>query len=209
MTSCFLKQALDHGARAVQVAGASGAQPKSTGTKVRGVGVAISCFRRRIERVRRADRDHSRKAGCAFQSGIGNLGTEAVIDVHRAAAEMLGVPWERCDIVWGDTAKNMPYTCDSGGSQTTHAMTRAAYAVALECKQRLQEVAAKDRSVAIPEDYEVANVRVARKGGGAGMSFAEAAQKAIQLGGIYDGHEVNQDVNKYTQQSVTAWPARD
>ncbi len=78
-------------------------------------------------------------------------------------------------------------------------MTRAAHAVGLECVQRLQEVAAKSLG-GKPEDYEVANLRVFRKGGGAGMSFAEAAQKAIQLGGIYDGHEVNPDVNKVTKQ---------
>ena len=41
-----------------------------------------------------------------FHSGIGNLGTESVIDVHRAVAEKLGVPWEACDIVWGDTSQD-------------------------------------------------------------------------------------------------------
>ena len=78
-----------------------------------------------------------------FQSGIGNLGTHSVIDVHRVAAEMLGVPWEQCDVVWGNTSKNLPWTCSSGGSQTTHAMTRAAHAVGTQAKKMLQEVAAK------------------------------------------------------------------
>ena len=31
----------------------------------------------------------------AIQSGIGNLGTESVFDVHRVAAELIGVPWEQ------------------------------------------------------------------------------------------------------------------
>ena len=79
-----------------------------------------------------------------IQSGIGNLGTESVIDVHRAAAEVLGVPWEACDIVWGDTSKHLPYTCHSGGSQTIHAMTARGHAVGMECVQRLKEVAAKE-----------------------------------------------------------------
>ena len=65
-----------------------------------------------------------------FQSGIGNLGTESMSDVHRVAAEMIGIPWEKAEICWGNTSKNLPWTCASGGSQTTHAMTRAAYAVA-------------------------------------------------------------------------------
>ena len=36
------------------------------------------------------------------------------------------------------------------------------------------------------------------------MSLAQAAQHAIQLGGIYDGHEAPEDVNKYTKASVAA-----
>ena len=35
------------------------------------------------------------------QSGIGNLGTESVFDVHRVAAELLGIPWEKVDVVVG------------------------------------------------------------------------------------------------------------
>ena len=68
---------------------------------------------------------------------------------------------------------------------------------------RLQEIAAKSLG-GKPADYEVGDERVFRKGGGAGMTLAQAAQKAIQLGGIYDGHEVNPDVNKYTKQAANA-----
>src|SRR6202030_3228347 len=128
-----------------------------------------------------------------FQSGIGNLGTESVIDVHRAGAEVLGVPWEKCDVVWGNTSKNLPFTCVSGGSQTTHAMTRAAHAAAMDARQKLQEIAAKTHG-GKPEDYEVGNERVFRKGGGAGLTLAQAAQQAIQLGGVYDGHETSGDL---------------
>ena len=80
-------------------------------------------------------------------------------------------------------------------------MTRASYAVADECKQRLKEIAAKTHG-GKPEDYEVANQRVFRKGGGPGLTFAQAAQRAIQLGGIYDGHDVTPDVNKQTKAAV-------
>jgi CO/xanthine dehydrogenase Mo-binding subunit len=86
-----------------------------------------------------------------------------MIDVHRAAAEVLGVPWEKCDVVWGDTSKNLPFSCVSGGSQTTHAMTRAAHATAMDAKQKLQEIAAKSLG-GKPEDYVVADERVFRKG---------------------------------------------
>ena len=68
----------------------------------------------------------------AIQSGIGNLGTESVFDVHRVSAEIVGVPWEKCDIAWGNTSRNFPNTCGQGGSQTSHAMTRAAHAAGMD-----------------------------------------------------------------------------
>ena len=199
VTSCYLKQALDEGAKQFNW-NARAARPKQSGTKVRGVGVALSCY-------------HGGTTGfdglivitpenrVRVYTGIGNLGTEAFVDVHRATAEILNAPWDSVDIVWGDTSKNLPYSCHSGGSQTIHAMTRAGHAVGLECVQRLKEVAAKSLG-GQPADYEVANLRVSRKGGGGGMSFAEAAKAAIKMGGIYDGHDVNPAVNKYTKHSV-------
>ncbi|MGH3171847.1 MAG: molybdopterin cofactor-binding domain-containing protein, partial [Trebonia sp.] len=138
-----------------------------------------------------------------IHTGIGNLGTESVIDVHRAAAEVLDVPWEKVDIVWGDTSRNLPYSCVSGGSQTTHAMTRAAHAVGSACRQQLQNLAA-DVHGGRAEDYEVAGERVFRRGGGASLTFAQAAQQAIRLGGAYDGHVPPKDVHKATQSAVTA-----
>ena len=202
VTSCYLKQALDEGAKQFNWNQRAAQKPRQVGTKVRGVGVALSCY-------------HGGSTGfdglilitptgrVQIHSGIGNLGTEAFIDVHRAAAEVLDIPWDSVDIVWGDTSKPLPYSCHSGGSQTVHAMTRAGHAVGLECVQRLKEVAAKTHGGS-PEDYVVSNLRVARKGGGAAMSFAQAAQAAIKLGGIYDGHEANPQVNPYTKNSVAA-----
>jgi len=201
-TSAFIKEALDRGAEQFKWQERVARTPKRIGSKVRGVGVSLSCFVGGTVGfdgllVIRPD------GRVSFQSGIGNLGTESVIDVHRAGAEALGVPWEKCDVVWGNTANNLPFTCVSGGSQTTHAMTRAAYATATDARKKLQEVAAKNLG-GRPEDYEVANERVFRKGGGAGMTLAQAAQHAIQLGGIYDGHEAAPDLHKLTKASVAA-----
>lgn len=201
-TSAFIKEALDRGAEQFKWQDRMARKPKRIGSKVRGVGVSLSCYVGGTigfdglllimpdGRVR-------------FQSGIGNLGTESVMDVHRVGAEILGVPWEKCDVVWGNTAKNFPFTCVSGGSQTTHAMTRAGYAVAMDGKSKLQQIAAKTLG-GKPENYEVGGERVFRKGGGAGMTLAQAAQHAIKLGGIYDGHEVPVDVNKVTKASIAA-----
>ena len=199
-TSAFLKQAFDRGAEQFQWKERI-ARPKRSGTKVRGVGVSSSCFfagSTGYDGLFVIQPD----GRIAIQSGIGNLGTESISDVHRVVAEVLGVPWEKCDVNWGNTAKNLPWTCVSGGSQTTHAMTRAAHAAASDGKRKLQEIAAKTLG-GKPEQYEVANERVFRQGG-KGMTLAQAAQRAIQLGGIYDGHEAPADVNKYTKASIAA-----
>ena len=201
-TSAFLKEALDRGAEQFKWSERVARTPKRIGTKVRGVGVSLSSY---VGGTIGFDGLLVIKPDgrVAFQSGIGNLGTENVIDVHRVGAEVLGVPWEKCDVVWGNTSKNLPWSCVSGGSQTTHAMTRAAHAVATEARKKLQEIAAKSLG-GKPEDYEVTNERVFRKGGGAGLSFAQAAQRAIQLGGGYDGHEPPEDVNAMTKASMAA-----
>ena len=201
-TSAFLKEALDRGAEQFKWSERVSRTPKRIGSKVRGVGVSLSCY---VGGTIGFDGILIIKPDgrVSILSGIGNLGTESVIDVHRVAAEVLGVPWEKCDITWGDSSKNLPFTCVSGGSQTTHAMTRAAHATAMDARNKLQELAAKKLG-GKPENYDVANERVFRKGGGAGMTLAQAANYAIQVGGIYDGHEVSPDLNKVTKASVAA-----
>ena len=201
-TSAFIKEALDRGAEQFKWNERKGNTGKRIGSKVRGLGVSVSCYSGGTTGfdglfVIKPD------GRVYIQSGVGNLGTESWTDVHRVVAELLGVPWEKCDITWGNTSKNLPWTCPSGGSQTTHAMTRAAHAVASDAIAKLQQIAAKDLG-GKPEDYVVANERVSRKGGGPGMTLAHAAQRAIQLGGIYDGHELPQDINKFTVVSATA-----
>jgi len=201
VTSAFMKDALDRGSEIFKWEERKAHSPQRNGTRVRGIGVSMSTYVGGtigydglfvIKPDGRLD----------IQSGIGNLGTESVHDVHRVVAEIVGVPWEKCDITWGSSAKNLPWTCISGGSQTTHAMTRAASAAAEDAVKKLQEIAAKTLG-GKPEDYEVANERVFRKGGGPGMSLAQAAQKAIQLGGIYDGHELPKDINGFTAASAS------
>ena len=104
VTSAFVKEALDKGAELFnweEKKARSGKRSRHEGARL---GVAVSAYSggsigfdglfiiKPDGRVQ-------------FQSGIGNLGTHSVIDVHRVAAEMLGVPWEQCDVVWGNTAR--------------------------------------------------------------------------------------------------------
>jgi CO/xanthine dehydrogenase Mo-binding subunit len=202
VTSTFIKDALDRGAEKFKWSERVARTPKRSGTKVRGVGVSLSCY---VGGTIGFDGLLLIKPDgrIVFQSGIGNLGTESMSDVHRAGAEVLGVPWEKCEVVWGSTTKNLPWSCVSGGSQTTHSMTRAAHAAAMDARKKLQEIAARTLG-GKPEDYEVANERVFRKGGGGSLTLAQAAQRAIELGGIYDGHEAPAEVNKMTKASVAA-----
>jgi xanthine dehydrogenase molybdenum-binding subunit len=95
-TSAFLKEALDRGAEQFKWSERVARTPKRMGTKVRGVGVSLSCY---VGGTIGFDGLLVIKPDgrITFQSGIGNLGTESVIDVHRAGAEVLGVPWEKCE----------------------------------------------------------------------------------------------------------------
>ena len=201
VTSAFVREALDKGRELFKweekKAAVSG---KRQGTKARGIGVAVSPFSGgsigfdALFIIKPDGR-------IQFQSGIGNLGTHSAFDVHRVAAEMLDVPWDQCDVVFGNTAKNLPWTCVSAGSQTAHAMTRAAHAAATDAIKKLQEIAAKAHG-GNPEAYKVAGGKVSGPGGS--MTFAQAAQKAIELGGKYDGHEVPDELNNFTKTSAKA-----
>ena len=199
-TSAFLKEALDKGAALFNWEEKKARSGKRVGSKVRGAGVAVSAYSAGslgFDGLMIIKPD----GRLTIQSGIGNLGTESVFDVHRVAAELLGMPWEKCEVVWGNTSKYMPSTCGQGGSQTTHAMTRAAHAAASDAKKKLQEIAARTLG-GRPESYQVANERVSS--GGRSMTFAQAAQKAIELGGTFDGHELPADINNFTKTSATA-----
>jgi CO/xanthine dehydrogenase Mo-binding subunit len=201
VTSAFVREALDKGSELfgweAKKASSSG---KKQGNKARGIGVAVSPYAGGsigfdgLFIIKPDGR-------IQFQSGIGNLGTHSAFDVHRQAAQMLDVPWDQCDVVFGNTTKNLPWTCVSAGSQTAHAMTRAAHAAATDGIKKLQEIAAKTKG-GNPEAYKVAGGKVSGPGGS--MTLAQAAQKAIDLGGKYDGHEVPEDINNFTKTSAKA-----
>jgi len=138
------------------------------------------------------------------QSGVGNLGTHSVTELARVAADVLAMPWEKVEVIWGDTSKHLPWSCPSVGSQTTHAMSRANFSAAHDARLKLQEIAAKDLGGA-PQDYTLGNERVFSKANPARrITYAEAARRALDLGGKYDGHELPKDINPYTRRSATA-----
>jgi xanthine dehydrogenase molybdenum-binding subunit len=199
-TSAFVKETLDRGKALFRWDERKAQGGRKQGSKVRGYGVATSSF---VAGSVGYDGLFVIKPDgrMSIQSGIGNLGTESMSDCHRVSAEIVGIPWEKVDLTWGHTGKNLPWSCVSGGSQTTHAHTRAAHAAATDAIAKLKEIAAKTYG-GRPEQYSVANERVSGPGGG--MTLAQAAQKAIELGGKYDGHEVPDNINAVTKASAAA-----
>jgi CO/xanthine dehydrogenase Mo-binding subunit len=203
VTSAFVKEALDRGSQLFNWEERKTRSGQRRGPKVRGIGVTVgphgagSIGWDAIMTIRPDGRLY-------VQSGVGNLGTHSVFDLARAAADVLAMPWDKVEITWGSTGKYLPWTCLSVGSQTTHAMTRANYAGAMDAKRKLQEIAAMDLGGS-PDDYELGNERVYRRGNsGRGLSYAQAARRAIELGGRFDGHEVSGDVNPMTKASAAA-----
>jgi len=199
-TSAFVKEALDRGAELFRWNERKAQGGKRQGSKVRGYGVATSAFV--AGSVGYDGLFVIKPDGRMYiQSGIGNLGTESMSDCFRVAAEMVGMPWEKVELTWGNTSKNLPWSCVSGGSQTLHAHTRAAHAAATDAIKKLQEIAAKVHG-GNPDSYKVADERVSGPGGS--MTLAQAAQKATDLGGKFDGHEVPENINAYTKASAAA-----
>lgn len=199
-TSAFLKEALDRGKEQFRWDERKARSGKRVGSTVRGVGVAVSTF---VAGSTGFDGLFVIKPDGRMyvQSGVGNLGTESVFDVHRVAAEMMGLPWDKVTVSWGDTAQPLPWTCVSGGSQTTHAMTRAAHAAASDAIAKAKEIAARTLG-GRPESYQVAGERVS--GGGRSMTLAEVARRAIELGAAFDGHTLPDNINPVTKTAATA-----
>ena len=202
VTSAFVAKALDRGAELFKWDERKARSGRRNGTKVRGVGVAVSPFIGGYS-IGYDGLVVIRPDGKLYvQSGAGNLGTHSVIDTARVAAEVLDVPWDRVEVVWGDTSRNLPWTCTSDGSQTMHAMSRANHAGAMDARRKLQEIAARDLG-GRPEEYRVGGAGVYHAGNPSRrLTFEKAAQRAIELGGKYDGHELPGDIHAFTRASA-------
>jgi len=206
LTSCFVKECLDQGAELFGWEARKANSGKRTGSKVRGIGVGTGAYTAGSIGVDglcilRPD------GKLEIHQGIGNLGTHSVIDTARVIAEVSNVPWENCEVVWGDTSKGLPWSSIQAGSQTTYAHTRANFATGNDLKRKLTEIAAKDFG-GTPDQYDTNAQGVIRKGGGLRLTWAKAAERAIALGGIYDGTEVPKEINAMTKAAAAAHKGR-
>ncbi|MCY3678314.1 MAG: xanthine dehydrogenase family protein molybdopterin-binding subunit [Gemmatimonadetes bacterium] len=200
-TSAYVREALDLGGELFDWDARSQLSGRREGTKVTGVGMGLSPFtagssnRDGLLVIRPDGKLH-------VHQGIGNLGTHSIADTARAASDVLDLDWDDVVVVWGDTSKHLPYSTVQAGSQTTHAHTRANHAAGEAMIGLLQELAASELGGS-PQDYRVADGRVFRAGNRAtGLSFAQAAQRAIARGGKFSGGEIPEDLNDVTKGAV-------
>lgn len=198
VTSAYQREALEMGAEKFGWAEKVKRSGERNGSKVIGVGVGQAY--------------HSAGAGgfdglvritpdgiLHIHSGVGNLGTYSYAATSRIVAEALNYNWENCVIERGDTRKHLPWNFGQFGSNTSFTMSRSNHAAAMDLKQKLLEIAAATHGGAA-EDYELGDEVVRAKADAAvQMTYAEAAEKAIEMGGRYSGQELPDDISPLTQ----------
>jgi CO/xanthine dehydrogenase Mo-binding subunit len=201
ITSSYLREALDQGAARFKWAEKSALSGQRKGSKVTGVGVGTAFHTAGFNGfdgmvVLKPD------GKLYIHNGVGNLGTFSYAATARTAAEVLGMPWERCEIVFGDSSRGLPWNIGQFGSNTSFTMTRTNYVAAMDAKVKWQEIAAQELG-GEAEQYEVGHERVYLKSDpNQGLSVAQAAERAISLGGKYSGQELPDNLHPLTAQAA-------
>jgi CO/xanthine dehydrogenase Mo-binding subunit len=203
VTSCYLGEALEQAAAAFDWEGKKALRGQRNGNKVTGIGIGQAFHPAGfagfdgLVRIMPDGKLH-------IHTGIGNLGTYSHTGTSRIAAEVLKYGWENCVVERGDTRKNLPWNIGQFGSNTSFTMARTNYVAAMDALAKLKEIAAMDLGGA-PDDYDIADEAVFLKSDPSKrITYAAAAQRAIALGGKFDGHAPGDDMNPMTRESVTA-----
>lgn len=203
LTSAFLKEALDKGGDMFKWRERSSQSGMTTGSKSRGYGVASayhSAGSNGFDGLLRIAPDGT----LHVHTGVGNLGTFSYASTSRVAAEVLGYDWDHVVIERGGSARHLPWNLGQFGSNTNFTMSRTNFVAAEDAKMKLLEIAAAKLG-GDPSDYELNNERVVSKSDmSVGITFAEAAQLAIEMGGKYSGQVLPEDLNPMTHGSAAA-----
>lgn len=200
ITSAYMKEALEMGAEMFDWA-AKKNKPRKNGSKIRGLGVGQgyhSAGDKGYDGLVRITPDGK----IHLHSGVGNLGTYSYASTTRAAAEVLKCNWEDCVIHHGSTEANLPWSSYQAGSNTSFTHQRANYVAAMDAVDKLKQVAAATLGGSA-DDYDIDGQRVFLASNAAsGMSYAEAAAKAVQLGGALSGETYPDDIHEITVRAV-------
>ncbi len=203
LTSAYMGEALDIGAEEFDLEAKLAQSGQRNGSKVIGVGIGQayhSAGSNGFDGLVRITPDGT----LHIHTGVGNLGTFSHTGTSRVAAEVLQCNWNNCVVVRGDTRKHLPWNLGQFGSNTSFTMTRTNYAAAMDALMKLKEIAAMNLGGTV-EDYDIADEKVFLKSDPAkALTYAEAAQRAIELGGKFSGQETPGDINPMTVASVTA-----
>jgi CO/xanthine dehydrogenase Mo-binding subunit len=203
VTSAYQREALERGAAAFDWEARRQRSGQARGSKVTGIGVGQAFHaagRGGLDGIVRLTPDGKLHIHC----GVGNLGTFSYAATSRVAAEVLKMSWDNCVIERGDSRLGLPFSSPQSGSNTSFTMTRATYAGAMDALAKLKDIAAATLGGAAG-DYDVENETVfAKADRSRSMTYAAAAQRAIELGGRYSGQEVPEDVNAVTKSGVAA-----
>lgn len=201
ITSSYMGEALDRGAERFNWGERRARSGQRRGSKVIGLGVgqayhsAGSSGFDGLVRI-------TPEGKLLIHTGVGNLGTYSFAASSRAAAEVLKYDWDNCEIVRGDSSRGLPWNFGQFGSNTSFTMSRTNFAAATDAVEKLKEIAALDLGGS-PEDYDIGNETVFRRSNPARrLTYAEAARRAIELGGKFSGEEVSDDLNPLTKGAV-------
>lgn len=201
ITSAYQRETLDQGARAFNWEEKRARSGQRRGSKVIGVGVGQAFHpagRSGYDGLVRLTPDGK----LHIHNGAGNLGTYSYGATSRVAAEILKFDWERCVIHRGDSRRHLPWSPTQTGSNTSFTMTRSNYVAAIDALRKLKEIAAMDLGGS-PDDYEIADEAVYLKADETTrITYAAAAQRAIELGGKYSGEEAPADIHDVTRRAV-------
>ena len=198
VTSSFISEALAQGAREFDWQARNAQTRELGGSKKRGIGVGIGYHgagSRGYDGLLRITPDGTLQ----IHSGVGNLGTYSYAGNSRVAAEAMQMPWENCEIHRGRSDRHLPHSSGQGGSNTIFTHSRAMWVAAQDLITKMKEIAAMDLGGAA-DDYEIGDQRVFNSSDPSqGLTYAQTAQRAIQLGDKYDGSVYPDDINPLTQ----------
>ena len=202
-TSAYMPEALEQTAQLFDWDGRQSRRRQRNGSKVTGLGIGQgyhNAGRSGMDGIVMMGADGRLK----IHNGVGNLGTYSYASTSRAAAEVLKMPWESCDIVTGRTDLHLPITSPQDGSNSIFTNTRTFWGAAQDMLAKMKEIAANELGGS-PDDYDVSNERIHQIADeSVGYSFAEVAQRAMELGGKYTGEaELPEDLAEWTQIAVS------